>query len=62
MNFPKAPGKPIKGNLRLIIRDPNVEAKVTDDPREEFKDDVDYVDVSKIKLPKGFSLHKEEEK
>ena len=62
MAFPKAPSHPIKGNLRLVIRDPSVEVEVTDDPREEFKDEVDYVDVPNIKLPKGFSLHEVKEK
>lgn len=62
MPFPRAPKRPVKGTLKLVVRPPETEAVLGEgeevDPREEFSGTVDSADGLNIKLPQWFSVDK----
>jgi len=57
MPFPRAPKKPVSGTLKLVIRPPTAGTFGEEDPRAEFKDEVDFSAGMGFNLPRGFSAY-----
>ena len=55
MSFPRAPKKPVTGQLKLSIKSPTQVEVKTVDPREEYQDKRDLSSQLKFNLPLGFS-------